>query len=305
MGKIPEQIKKMKPTEYGACEVRYISGKYYVYRYTSKWDSEKKMPRKVTGPCIGRITEQDGFIPNSKFVLKKQEKSLEHAIVKHYGVYEMFSQLNPELSKRIREYFPDTFESMIVLSLLNLVTDCTSKMAKIMFDSSSLSDLYPGVATSQPSVKKFIQDLGSNRTQAMDSFMRSFITEGSKLLFDGTTIFSNMDKPAEEIYSIYKERWNIEQCFDYLKNSIEIGAPYKRTKEELRGWCFINHLSLLYFYGLVSALRKADLQKQWTPQNVISIAENIYSIQVGDSKIISEVPTKSLDLLAKLGVSFN
>ncbi len=63
---IPESIKKNKPTEFGALEIRcFGEGKYYVYQITSKWDAEKNRPKKVTGKSIGKITEAEGFIPNA------------------------------------------------------------------------------------------------------------------------------------------------------------------------------------------------------------------------------------------------
>ena len=44
---IPESIKKNKPTEFGALEIRcFGDGKYYVYQITSKWDAEKNRPKR-------------------------------------------------------------------------------------------------------------------------------------------------------------------------------------------------------------------------------------------------------------------
>ena len=69
---IPESIKKKKPTEFGALEIRcFGDGKYYVYQITSKWDAEKNRPKKVTGKSIGKITEADGFILNSALITSR------------------------------------------------------------------------------------------------------------------------------------------------------------------------------------------------------------------------------------------
>lgn len=46
---------------------------------------------------------------------------------------------------------------------------------------------------------------------------------------------SNRDEEAKKIYLAYKERWDIEQCFDYLKNSVDIGAASQRSNESLLG----------------------------------------------------------------------
>ena len=62
---IPEEIKRHKPTELGACEIRHIGGYYYVYLISSVWDREKRAKKK-TGKCIGR-SMGDGFIPNEHY----------------------------------------------------------------------------------------------------------------------------------------------------------------------------------------------------------------------------------------------
>lgn len=63
---------------------------------------------------------------------------------------------------------------------------------------------------------------------------------------DGTDMFSdkrkgifafisNKDEEAKKIYLAYKERRDIEQCFVYLKNSVDIGASSQRSNEKHAG----------------------------------------------------------------------
>ena len=49
---------------------------------------------------------------------------------------------------------------------------------------------------------------------------------------------SNRDEEAKKIYLAYKERGDIEQCFDYLKNSVDIGASSKGATNP----CWDGHL---------------------------------------------------------------
>ena len=44
---IPDKIRALKPTQFGAVEIREFSGHYYVYEISSKWDPVKKKARKV------------------------------------------------------------------------------------------------------------------------------------------------------------------------------------------------------------------------------------------------------------------
>lgn len=52
-------------------EIKYISGKPYVYHSTSRYDRTTKSPRKVSS-YIGRLTEEEGLIP--KGAKKRQER---------------------------------------------------------------------------------------------------------------------------------------------------------------------------------------------------------------------------------------
>ena len=116
---------------------------------------------------------------------------------------------------------------------------------------------------------------------------------------------SNTGGTAKDDYYLYKERWDVEQCFDYLKNAVDIGAPYKRTNSELTAWSFINHICLLYFYEIVRALRKTELNESYSPEDILAIGKNIYQVRdyVGSSNFrLSEVPAKDVELLNKLGV---
>ena len=116
---------------------------------------------------------------------------------------------------------------------------------------------------------------------------------------------SNTGKSAKEDYLSYKERCDIEQCFDFLKNVVDIGAPYKRTNGELLAWSFINHVSLLYFYGIVRALRKNELNDEYTPEDILSIGKNIYKVRgAGFTDFrMSEISKPDDELLQKLGVT--
>ena len=62
---IPDSIKKHRPT---GTEVRYLNRRYYVYKISSVYDKEKKRAKKVTGPCIGQITDESGVIPSKEKV---------------------------------------------------------------------------------------------------------------------------------------------------------------------------------------------------------------------------------------------
>ena len=191
---IPETIKKNKPTEFGALEIRcFGEEKYYVYQITSKWDAEKNRPKKVTGKSIGKITETEGFIPNANGLRLMKEMRITPDIapvVKNYGAYEMLRQLSPDIEEQLRKYFPDIFREIRTLSLLRLVDGVGSaKMIQPLFLGSYMSDLCSDISVSEGSVRRFITKLGQIQDQ-IDAFMKAQVMPGTTLLFDGTSIFS-------------------------------------------------------------------------------------------------------------------
>lgn len=115
---------------------------------------------------------------------------------------------------------------------------------------------------------------------------------------------SNLDLSAKEIYLNYKNRWDIEQCFDYLKNSVSSSASHAHTDEYFRGWAFLNHISLLYYYGLLNALRNTKLDEKNSAQDVLKLTKNIYRVDTGDGQgiKISAVHKKTQELLDSLGI---
>ena len=63
----------------------------------------------------------------------------------------------------------------------------------------------------------------------------------------------------------------------------------------------------MYFYSLVLAIRKSGMNNEWTPNEIIIIAKNIYKIYTAgalnkEKYIISEVSKKDEELFSALGV---
>lgn len=477
---IPDSIKRFKPTQFGAVEIRHISDKYYVYKIKSKWDPAKGTSKKVTDKCLGKITETDGFIPNE---YATRFNAPANPIVHNYGAFEIASQLSPDLEERLKKFFPDIYREIEVIAQLRLIAGSSGKKLKDDFEKSHLSSLHPDLHISDYTVKRLYAKI-ADRQDDIQSFMKSYIKEGSKLLFDGTSIFSraedfycqsgynpnhslnpqvrllyifdrtsffpvfyrmipgnivdrkalketvissgchnciiiadkgfyskvnisflmsekldfilplqsnttlitrdfetniddrkfdgrfvfkdriiwykkyttgnlgnyvylfrddqrksmaelrfqqqleasygeeeitetdffsdtrrgiyafvsNLDQDPKSIFMSYKERWDIEQCFDYLKNSLSTSAPYQRTNENLFAWSFINHISLLYYYGIIRALREKKLNNDYSASDIISIGKNVYKVNADNQFRVSEISKNDSAILDVLGV---
>ncbi|NCD26808.1 MAG: hypothetical protein EOL86_14630 [Deltaproteobacteria bacterium] len=126
-----------------------------------------------------------------------------------------------------------------------------------------------------------------------------------KLKKNYLAFISNLDENPEQIYLRYKGRWEIEECFDYLKNSLKVETPYQDSNEKIEAWAFINHISLIIFYNLINQIKEKNLSNKYTPEDIINISRNIYKIVLDDGQeIISETSQKEKDLFSGLGLSF-
>jgi len=126
--------------------------------------------------------------------------------------------------------------------------------------------------------------------------------EEKRKRFGLSYLYSNLHETSKEIYLAYKARWEIEECFDYLKNGLDLGCVYQRTNEEAEAWAFLNHLSLTMFYALYAALAKAKLSSRWTPDAVLTMAKNISRVKIGQAWLTTEVSKADRDVLEALGV---
>lgn len=115
---------------------------------------------------------------------------------------------------------------------------------------------------------------------------------------------SNIDTDPKELYLAYKQRWDIEQCFDYLKNSVNTSASYAHSDDYLRGWAFLNHISLMYFYGLLNVLKDRKLNEKYSVEDVLKLTKNIYKVNSGDGEgyRVSAIQKKTQQLLDQLGI---
>lgn len=130
--------------------------------------------------------------------------------------------------------------------------------------------------------------------------MEGFFSDSRRGVF---SFVSNMDEHPKRIFLDYTGRWDIEQCFDYLKNIVSPSAPYQHANEKLEAWAFLNHVSLLYFYGLVKVLREKDFDGEHSPQDIIDLCRNVVKVNLDNNQsFISETTQKTKDLLKQLGV---
>ena len=108
---------------------------------------------------------------------------------------------------------------------------------------------------------------------------------------------TNASRTPQEIYNIYKERVEIEQSFDFLKNLLEQDKSYMQNEKSLETWAFINHVSLMLNYKIYNLLRRKDLLSKFSVADFISHLKYIFKVKIDNSWCLSETTKKTREFL--------
>ena len=119
--------------------------------------------------------------------------------------------------------------------------------------------------------------------------------------FGVLTLQCNIAGSAMEVYEVYKQRAAIEQSFDCLKNVLEQDCSYMHDDVSLEGWCFLNHLSLLFCYRIYSALKSAQLIKKYSVNDVLDMFSASHKILINNQWLDNEISSKTITLMNIVG----
>jgi len=169
-------------------ELRLIRGRYYLYKISSVWDKDKKRARKITGEMIGRITENDGFIP--KGTKKSKINVTANISIKEYGASHFLKASATDVIIKLEEYFPSNCQSIITLAIQRLIYAAPLKNMEFLYEESYLSETYQNLDLSKNSLTSLMQEIGGMREKIAE-FMKHFIDGSTQLVFDVTNVNSN------------------------------------------------------------------------------------------------------------------
>lgn len=113
-------------------------------------------------------------------------------------------------------------------------------------------------------------------------------------------IRTNVNKSPDDIFAVYKSRIEIEQCFDFLNNLLDLDRSYMHNKYSFESWTFLNHISLMLSYKLYDLLRFTGLLSIFSVDDFIYHLKYIHKVKVKSCWLTSEISAKTLKLLTSL-----
>lgn len=173
-------------------ELRLFNGKYYLYEVTSKWDSEKKRAKKITGKIIGRISQEKGLIPSEKRkLMEKVAKGIEikNVSTKEYGATHYLLQEASTITKALELAFPDQGKLIFTAACLRLMYQSPIKNMGIYANDSFIGE-YVEKRIDDKLISTMLRDIGGNRLPLVE-YMKQFMGANDQVLIDMTHMITH------------------------------------------------------------------------------------------------------------------
>lgn len=114
---------------------------------------------------------------------------------------------------------------------------------------------------------------------------------------------SLMGMDAQELYSTYKTREEIEQIFDTYKAEEDFNATGMHSSETQEACLFLNHLSIMMAYRVYNALRKNGALKKYAAVKTPEVyLWDVRATNVGEGWRLEPIPKRSRCAIEALGL---
>lgn len=110
------------------------------------------------------------------------------------------------------------------------------------------------------------------------------------------------ENDTRTIYETYKVRWEIEQLFDTMRNTVGQDVSFMRDDPGFEAWTFINHVTLMMACRVLALIRKHDMCKDWSLAGVLDHLSRVHAVQVANEWTLAEVVGKTKKMMADLSI---
>lgn len=172
---LPEWVQKYKEPR---TEIKKVGGYFYKYQVEYRYNKEKQRTDKITVGLLGKITEQDGFIPSEKHLLKeKAKRSVDPTKVdiKAFGVYGLFSELLEEEIQGMKTVFEsEDLEVLLSVAMMRFAHEAPIKRMQQLHHHDYCSLFWHNKALTDKTITNTLRYIGENR-QLILEWMKSRI----------------------------------------------------------------------------------------------------------------------------------
>jgi hypothetical protein len=173
--------------------IKLIKGTYYKYAVTYHYDPTRKRTIPQSGVLLGKITEQNGFVPSPKNTLRLTPPSRPPVDIKTFGLYALFNTLLKDEIPSLKEVFgPEKAEALLTFAMFRWAYQSPIKRVLSYQVHDYCSECWGGEALlSDKYLSSLLRFVGENR-ELVCSFLRRLVPSGNEnfVLMDSTHVMS-------------------------------------------------------------------------------------------------------------------
>jgi transposase len=111
-------------------------------------------------------------------------------------------------------------------------------------------------------------------------------------------ILSDLDVEAQVVYEQYKEREEIEQAFDFMKNDLEANKTYLGRDDAVRGYFVVVFLAMRLYFKILKRLREKDLVGKVSVKEVLcALSKMRMIVETSGREYLCALPKKTEQIL--------
>lgn len=179
---LPEWIQKFKEPR---TEIKKVGGHFYKYQVEYRYNKNKKRTDKITVGLLGKITQEEGFIPSDKHLLKLKEGRIndpEKVDIKMFGVYGLFSELLEEEIKGLGTNFSSKdLEVLLTVAMMRFAHEAPIKRMQRLHHHDYCSLFWHKTTLTDKIITDTLRYIGENRQLIID-WMRTRLSDKKESL---------------------------------------------------------------------------------------------------------------------------
>jgi len=120
--------------------------------------------------------------------------------------------------------------------------------------------------------------------------------------FGTLALLTDTGMDAKAAYELYRQRREIEDAFDALKNTLEGDKTWMQSRESLQGYFFILFIALHIYSQVLDHLRRKDLLGEYSVHDVLAHLSKVYVVNVNGKDFVGEVTKQTQKVIDKVEV---
>jgi transposase len=110
------------------------------------------------------------------------------------------------------------------------------------------------------------------------------------------------DLNCRQIYSLYKTRQDIEQCFKSFDNTLDRSASYMSDIHSYEAWQFISHIALQLFYYVLDTIEAKGFTSRYSFKDIIFRLKDVRVNKINDVWKMTKITKSTVSVCKDLGI---